>query len=429
MQYLATLLLLFSTTVVVTVFANKTLNTIPTIDVSALLLMHTDERATQIDALDTALRDWGFFYVINHNISITAILEEMEIFFAQPKDVKYACARNETNSRGFADDEYTKQKLDLKEIFDIGIVYKETELSPRAYSNQLLDGVTSWPDVNVETGQNEALSNFQQESEKYYNTCLHLSRLLGDAMIEALFKTSSNQEILEELKPYFNDAFDKHASFLRFNYYPIQNKHENKNENENKNTNKVENEEAEAGKTKEEGEGEGEVKLGVNRHTDAGILTILLQDPYYKEDALEVYSGSKQDYGDGEWVAVKPPPGTLTVNLGDMMQVWSNNRYKAAEHRVRATNLHKSNDTTTPSSSSSNGLHLERYSAPFFFNPAYDTMVHPTLAPMGGESTVESKKFKAIRWGDYRAQRFAGDFAPQGDEIQIEHFTQDKEEL
>ena len=83
MQYLATLLLLFSTTVVVTVFANKTLNTIPTIDVSALLLMHTDERATQIDALDTALRDWGFFYVINHNISITAILEEMEIFFAQ----------------------------------------------------------------------------------------------------------------------------------------------------------------------------------------------------------------------------------------------------------------------------------------------------------------------------------------------------------
>ena len=55
------------------------------------------------------------------------------------------------------------------------------------------------------------------------------------------------------------------------------------------------------------------------RHTDAGVLTILLQDNAHS--ALQVYSGSKEDFGDGEWVNVDPVPGALTVNIGDMLQV------------------------------------------------------------------------------------------------------------
>jgi isopenicillin N synthase-like dioxygenase len=35
----------------------------------------------------------------------------------------------------------------------------------------------------------------------------------------------------------------------------------------------------------------------------------------------QVYSGSKEDAGDGEWVPVRPVPGSLTINTGDMMQV------------------------------------------------------------------------------------------------------------
>lgn len=57
----------------------------------------------------------------------------------------------------------------------------------------------------------------------------------------------------------------------------------------------------------------------------AGALTIILQDG---NSALEVYSGSKQDAGDGEWVPVDPVPGALTINTGDMLVVWSNGRYK-----------------------------------------------------------------------------------------------------
>jgi isopenicillin N synthase-like dioxygenase len=36
----------------------------------------------------------------------------------------------------------------------------------------------------------------------------------------------------------------------------------------------------------------------------------------------------------GQWVAVKPVPQTLVINVGDMMQRWTNDRYKSTLHRV-----------------------------------------------------------------------------------------------
>ncbi|KAA3467853.1 feruloyl CoA ortho-hydroxylase 1-like [Gossypium australe] len=39
----------------------------------------------------------------------------------------------------------------------------------------------------------------------------------------------------------------------------------------------------------------------------------------------------------GEWVAIPPIPGALVINIGDMLQIWSNGRYKSAERRVRTT--------------------------------------------------------------------------------------------
>lgn len=62
-----------------------------------------------------------------------------------------------------------------------------------------------------------------------------------------------------------------------------------------------------------------------------------------------------------------------------------------------------------------------RYSAPFFYNPAYDTQVQPIICD---ESVAP--KYKPIRWGDYRAGRFAGDYADVGKEIQIEVFVNDE---
>jgi len=37
----------------------------------------------------------------------------------------------------------------------------------------------------------------------------------------------------------------------------------------------------------------------------------------------------------GQWVAAIPIPGTILVNLGDLMQFWTSDRYVATVHRVR----------------------------------------------------------------------------------------------
>jgi len=56
-----------------------------------------------------------------------------------------------------------------------------------------------------------------------------------------------------------------------------------------------------------------DLALGVGRHKDAGGLTILAQDGVA---GLQV-----RRKGDGEWVLVKPAPGALIINVGDMTQV------------------------------------------------------------------------------------------------------------
>ena len=82
--------------------------------------------------------------------------------------------------------------------------------------------------------------------------------------------------------------------------------------------------------------------------------------------------------------------------------------FKAAEHRVRASQR------------------AVRYSSPFFYNPAYDTIVQPLLCEEGNTGAdadlTKKAKYAPIRWGDFRSKRFLGDYADIGKEIQIEDF-------
>ena len=56
-----------------------------------------------------------------------------------------------------------------------------------------------------------------------------------------------------------------------------------------------------------------ELALGVGRHRDIGVLTVLAQD--------EVGGLQVKRRIDGEWVGVKPTPGAFIINVGDVMQV------------------------------------------------------------------------------------------------------------
>ena len=100
-----------------------------------------------------------------------------------------------------------------------------------------------------------------------------------------------------------------------------------------------------------------------------------------------------------EWCEVPAVPGGIVVNIGDMVQVWSNDRFRAAMHRVRP--MHG----------------VERFSLPYFFNPSYRTDVEPIT-----ESIDDPPRYATVNWGAFRQGRADGDFGDYGDEIQIAQF-------
>ena len=87
---------------------------------------------------------------------------------------------------------------------------------------------------------------------------------------------------------------------------------------------------------------------GVGAHKDGGFLTLLLQDDN---------KGLQVDY-DGSWVDVDPIPGTLVVNIGELLELASNGYLRATVHRV----------VTPPAG-------VERISVPFFFSARLDATI------------------------------------------------------
>jgi len=84
-----------------------------------------------------------------------------------------------------------------------------------------------------------------------------------------------------------------------------------------------------------------------------------------------------------------------------MIQVWSNDIYRAAIHRVLAMDR------------------LDRYSLPFFFNPNYDAVVSPLATTLDHSRPAN---YRGIPWGEFRRRRADGDYANNGAEVQISNY-------
>ncbi|XP_044487308.1 1-aminocyclopropane-1-carboxylate oxidase homolog 1-like [Mangifera indica] len=69
-----------------------------------------------------------------------------------------------------------------------------------------------------------------------------------------------------------------------------------------------------------------DLTLGATKHSDPSFLTIVLQDQI----------GGLQVFHENQWVDVEPVAGGLVVNIGDFLQVISNNKFKSVDHRVVA---------------------------------------------------------------------------------------------
>lgn len=313
------------------------MSAVPTIDLAQA------EDTQTLQALDAACRDHGFFLLKGHGIEdeIQQMWAQSEAFFGQSREVKLAVGRSATQPLGYYDRELTKQQRDLKEVFDFTLPSKP---------------INQWP--ATPQGFKPALTNF-------YAACSTLAESTLSLVFQAL-AAGQNQALDPKADLPQGDTKTSNA---RLNYYPV----------------------ADPLSAAEQAATTALGDMALHHHTDPGVITLLLQD---EVGGLQTYSQA-----DG-WIDVPPEPNTVVVNLGDSMQVWTNDIYTAALHRV------------TPMRGRA------RYSTPYFLNPQADAILEP-LSTLG----ITQPHYRPFSWKEYITHRIDDNFADLGaEDTQIAHY-------
>ncbi|WP_249671611.1 isopenicillin N synthase family dioxygenase [Pseudomonas abieticivorans] len=282
------------------------------------------------EAIRQACVDIGFFYIINHGVPQPVIDRAMAAagtFFAHPADAKRQVAVN-TRHRGWhalgGALMYEATKPDHKEFFSIGLELPEDD--PCVVAGQALRGPNQWPAFMPEL--QPALAEYYQE--------------IGKAGADLLTAVASGLGIAED---FFLGKYRKPLQRTQMVYYPPHPPM------------------AQAD------------QFGVAPHTDYGCITLLYQD---NSGGLQV-----RELRNDSWVDATPIPGSLVVNVGDLLAHWSNNRFRSTLHRVVNKSGH------------------ERYSIATFFDPTYEAVVDPCdLGIAAGES-----RYAPVAAGDYILKR------------------------
>lgn len=321
---------------------------IPVVDLAPVVSDLASSRESLISQVGKACEEWGFFQVINHGVPQTLIQnlkEEARAFFELPLQKKREVKRSSDNPLGYNDGELTKNVRDWKEVYDMA-PGGSFELPADFDADDLHTFVhtNQWPSF---------MPSLRKACEEYMVALDKLAFTLLELMAESL-----------GLPPcHFHEDFKlSTTSLFRLNHYPVC--------------------------------PAPELALGVSRHKDVGALTILLQGDV---GGLEVKSK------DGEWIGVKPNPEAFVINVGDITQVYSNDKYQSVEHRVVVNE------------------NRDRYSFPLFFTPAHWV----DLAPIP-ELTNEQNppRYRPFNWGKYLKRRFDSNYKNLGVEnLQISHYS------
>ncbi len=318
---------------------------IPVIDIGAL---SGGDRAATVrvsQEIGEACQTVGFFYIKNHGIP-PALIERTyahsESFHRSPAALKERVhVRNSPGSRGWiplssedddgdpqlyrlatpknpADDYLTKPRLHA--AFDLSLEIAEDDAD--FLMGNIMMVPNQWPDW---------LPEFRAEVMQYYDAVKAVGETLFRAFAIAL-------RLPDE---FFVEKARKPPSQLRLLHYP-------RNDLPMDNTH-----------------------LGIAAHSDFECFTILHQ----RAPGLQVMNAAD------EWVEAPPLPDTFIVNIGDMLQAWTNGLFKATQHRVI-------------------NLGRERFSMPLFFAVDYHTQVAPLPAFVSPEFPA---RYAPIVAGDHLA--------------------------
>mmetsp|Transcript_44767 Transcript_44767/g.173698 ORF Transcript_44767/g.173698 Transcript_44767/m.173698 type:complete len:312 (-) Transcript_44767:1925-2860(-) len=292
----------------------------------------------QAEKLRTACEVHGFFLIKGLPMEqCRAVMEQSKAFFRLPMEDKMKLVEDDAHGYvpfGKITLDPIKQKVpDTRELWALGAErYENMNPDCEAY------GYNRWPSA-------ELLPDFKTTMLKYnelmHDTCKKLNHLIAIA--------------LDLPADYFDGMFGRDTiSALRPVHY------------------------SEQLSDPENG------RFGTGEHSDWGMTTILLTDG---NQGLQVKL-------DGVWTDIKEPEGTLICNIGDMLERWTNRRFKSTMHRVV------------------NKRGVERFSVPFFLNPRPEVVI--SSLPTCGTSDIPD-----IECGEYIVRRHRECGEPERDSMKI----------
>jgi isopenicillin N synthase-like dioxygenase len=317
---------------------------VPLVDIAPFLCESGSPaaRANVVDRIAEACETIGFFAVTGHGIPravIDGMIREAYAFFDLPLAEKLAVRRpRPEQNRGYIPPgDETLARLagnetpaDLKELFAIG----PFDLPDEPY----FTGPAAYPSfaANLWPARPAAL---RPALEAYWYAVESLACTLCHVFALALGLPAD----------FFAGKIDKHISQLRLMHYPPP---------------------AQAPLP-------GQLRAGA--HSDLGMMTLIYADNDI--GGLEVMDRA------GRWVAAPPTGDAFTVNLGDLMMRWTNDRWRSTPHRV-----------VNPA----RGDHgrSRRLSLGMFFIPNYDAEIAPFAAG-------EPPRYAPTTVAAYRTERFA----------------------
>jgi len=318
---------------------NSSLLKIPIIDIGPLVrdgetLKEIEKTAMEIK---DACRNIGFFYVNNHGIQedhLDTVFSNIKAFFDLPIKEKMKIHMGKSQIfRGYTPigKELTNEKKDWNEAVDFGL-----DLPPEhsdVLAGEPLQGANQWPENPPE---------FKNLMANHWDMLINLGARITEGLALSLGLG----------KDYFKPFTSRSHCSMRILHYPPYEK-----------------------------KPEDDIGDGIGSHIDYGFLTILAHD---KIGGLEVKNSAE------EWISAPYIPGTFIINIGHMMQRWTNNFYKATLHRVKLQG------------------NKDRYSLPFFFEPNFDTIVTPLEDCCDRENPP---RYEPFHFGNYLVDKYSSSYA------------------